>query len=63
MDDSSQGEREVRAARNEALFRAVNDRIRQLHEKFAELTDTFLISCECADPGCVEMLPIVERAY
>ena len=63
MDDSSQDEREVRAALNEAIFRAVNDRIRRLHEAFVEITDTFVISCECADGRCIEKLTIGTREY
>ena len=63
MDDSSQGEREVRAARNQALFRTINEKIKELHDAFAEVTETFAISCECADPGCVEMLSISQRDY
>ena len=46
MEPSSQEEREVRAARNQSLFRAVNENIRTLNEAFAQITETFAIACE-----------------
>jgi hypothetical protein len=46
-----QEERE-RRARNQLLFRAVNEQIVNLTERFqAELSDLDLV-CECADPSC-----------
>ena len=56
-------EREIRAARNQALFRAVNEKILELNEAFGELTGTFSIACECADVSCVELLEIAPDAY
>jgi hypothetical protein len=48
-----QEERERRAARNQLLFRAVNEQILHLTERFqAELLDLDLV-CECADPSCI----------
>ncbi len=63
MEESSQHEREVRAARNQSLFRAVNERVRDLNEKFAAAVDTFVVACECADATCVEMIDISHDAY
>jgi 5-bromo-4-chloroindolyl phosphate hydrolysis protein len=63
MGLSSQEEREVRAARNQALFRVVNENLRTLHEAFASVTGTFTIACECADRSCVEMLEIEPQEY
>lgn len=60
-DDS--GEREVRAARNEALFRSLNEKIVELERAFVVASDTFTIACECADANCVEMLEIAPQAY
>ncbi len=56
-------EREVRAARNQALFRAVNENMRTLNEAFASVTETFAIACECADAGCIELLKIHPQSY
>jgi hypothetical protein len=48
-----QEERERRAARNQLLFRAVNEQILNLTERFqAERSDLDLV-CECADPSCI----------
>jgi hypothetical protein len=49
MDTESNEGREVRAARNLALFREVNERIREFNESVETLTSTFTVSCECAD--------------
>jgi hypothetical protein len=61
MDASD--EREVRAARNQSLFRAVNEKLRQLNESFEGLTDTFAIACECSHLHCVELIEIPADAY
>jgi len=39
--DTRQQEREVRAARNQSLFRAVNEQMRGLDQVFATVTETF----------------------
>ena len=46
--------REARLARNEALFREVNERIAELAENLAD--GDFHIVCECAATGCQTML-------
>ena len=56
-------EREVRAARNQSMFRAVNEQISELNQVFADITGTFTIACECADPTCAEMLSIRPSDY
>jgi hypothetical protein len=61
MDDGD--EREIRAARNQALFRAVNDKIADLNAAFGPLVGTFSIACECADNGCITLLEIPPDAY
>lgn len=49
---AGQHARERRAARNQLLFRAVNEQIVQMTERFrAELSDIDIV-CECADPSC-----------
>ena len=63
MESSSQQEREVRAARNESIFRAVNAKLETLNEAFEHVTESFVISCECADVTCVEMLEIDPDEY
>ena len=56
-------ERRARLGVNEALFRAVNERIEDLNEQFATVTETFEIVCECGDPGCVTQISIASGAY
>jgi 5-bromo-4-chloroindolyl phosphate hydrolysis protein len=59
----SQNEREVRAARNQALFRAVNRKLEEINREFEVMTETFTIACECADVGCLEMIDIRADEY
>lgn len=56
-------EREVRAVRNQALFRAVNEKLKVLNDSFQSITGTFTIACECADTTCIEMLEIEPDEY
>jgi 5-bromo-4-chloroindolyl phosphate hydrolysis protein len=63
MDTISDDEREIRAARNQALFRSVNERIRGMNKAISEFTGTFAISCECADTNCIEQLEIAPEEY
>jgi hypothetical protein len=52
------GIRAERAARNELLFRAVNEQILKMSERFrAELSDLDIV-CECADSGCTSAIRI-----
>ena len=63
MDTATHNDREVRAARNQALFRSVNEKLRALNQAFSELTETYAIACECADTTCVATLHISMEAY
>jgi hypothetical protein len=63
MDGNGQHAREVRAARNQSLFRLVNERMRELNEAFSAVADTFAIACECADTMCIATLEIARDAY
>lgn len=56
-------DREERAARNEALFREVNDRIGELNEAFAQFTDVYEIACECSNIECIAVLTIGRTEY
>jgi hypothetical protein len=62
-EPSTQHEREVRAARNQALFRAVNEQIKNMNEALAPLVGSFAISCECADTDCIETLELSPEEY
>jgi 5-bromo-4-chloroindolyl phosphate hydrolysis protein len=63
MEGGSQRDRELRAARNQSLFRAVNEKLRELNEAFSEVSETYAIACECADVSCVQTLHIVMQDY
>lgn len=63
MDPQTQHDREVRAARNQSLFRAVNEKLVELNEAFSTVTETYAIACECADTKCVETLHILMNDY
>jgi hypothetical protein len=63
MDPQTQQEREVRAARNQSLFRALNRKLETLNESMASVSETFTIACECADAQCVEMIDIRPDDY
>jgi len=56
-------DRTERVARNQALYREVNERIEDLNESFGGITGAFLIVCECSDPLCTEQIALSRQAY
>ncbi len=55
---------EARAAKNEALFRAVNERIGDLMRSFRASPDELLaFLCECDDARCHETVPATLVEY
>ena len=56
-------ERMQRVGRNEALYRQVNERIEDLNEAFATLTDDFAVVCECGDLDCAEQIKVSRDDY
>jgi|1185.fasta_scaffold383280_1 hypothetical protein len=64
MQIDAQNDRGLRAARNQSLFRALNQKLESINEVSVQpRTETFRIACECADVGCVEMLDIDPLEY
>lgn len=59
----SDSERSDRAARNEALFRRVNERLEELNEAFHDLTQTAEFVCECASIDCAERIELTLPEY
>jgi hypothetical protein len=55
--------REGRAARNELMFRAVNEQIVQLTERFRAQLNEIDIICECADTSCTGAIRINLKDY
>ena len=55
---------EARLARNEVMFRAINERIRELAGRFEQTADEpIAFICECADETCVERVPLTKGQY
>lgn len=63
MESASNDEGEVRAARNQALFRAVNEKMLELNESFGAVVGTFAVACECARLDCVDLLEVPPETY
>jgi hypothetical protein len=54
---------EQRAARNEALFREVNENIARLEERHGTTETESVYVCECANAGCTEQLAVDPETY
>ena len=56
---------DVRAARNEALWREVNERIDEVDEAMRVLPQDSLLSfhCECGDAECTAMISLTPKEY
>jgi hypothetical protein len=54
---------EQRAARNEALFREVNENIARLEQRFGGSGPTPTFICECANEQCTEHVLVDEVTY
>jgi hypothetical protein len=54
--------REERVARNEALFREVNERIQDVSEGARSPSATDFV-CECGDAECTQPMPLTSREY
>jgi hypothetical protein len=55
--------RRTRLAVNEGIFRTVNERIQEVNDSFATVTDAFEIVCECSDASCVTQISVTKAAY
>jgi hypothetical protein len=60
---NARGEAAAEAARRQATFRQVNERIGELFDLAAAAGDPFPIACECGNAGCLEMLALTEAEY
>jgi hypothetical protein len=54
---------EQRAARNEALFREVNENIARLEEQHGQTETAPVYICECANADCTDQLAIDPETY
>jgi hypothetical protein len=55
--------REERLARNEAMFREINERLESRIQTFPDGNAELTILCECADPDCTVRIRISPEAY
>ena len=54
---------EERLARNEVMFRAINERIRDLARRFDVASEPVAFICECSDETCVEKVSLSLDQY
>ena len=52
-----------RVGQNEALFRQVNERVRDLSETFGAVTGSIALVCECGNVDCVEQVNVPPDEY
>jgi hypothetical protein len=56
-------DRQERAARNQSLFREINERIEDLNEGFGLVLPVGEWICECADDACTERIEMTTDEY
>jgi hypothetical protein len=56
-------ERKRRIGLNEAVFREANERIEELNQTFATLTDELVLVCECGYANCTEKISMSSEEY
>lgn len=56
-------DRQARAAKNQSLFREINERVKDLNDAFEGLTHSGEWICECANNQCVEKLAMSSEEY
>jgi hypothetical protein len=60
---TGQEARQVAAAKNQALYREVNERVRSLQSGWMSDSDEIGFVCECADDGCAVPLTLTLEEY
>ena len=61
--EASTEEREARGARTQALYRDVNERVREINQVFSHFVPLGDWICECADPTCSERIMLTPEEY
>ncbi|HSC51193.1 MAG TPA: hypothetical protein VLD16_13095 [Gaiellaceae bacterium] len=56
-------ERARRVGLNEALFRTVNEEVRELSDRFAVVTEPMSVVCECERGDCFERVDVRAEEY
>jgi hypothetical protein len=60
---TSQNDAGLRAARNQSLFRAINERIEEVNESFRLTLEEAEYVCECADNDCMDRIALTPEEY
>jgi hypothetical protein len=60
---TSQSDATLRAARNQSLIRAINERIEEVNESFRLALEEAEYVCECADNDCMDRIALTPDAY
>jgi hypothetical protein len=64
MDNPSvMDERAKRIGHNEALYREVNERIKDINEGFSLVSETFRVVCECGNVECIDQITLSPERY
>jgi hypothetical protein len=63
MADLEETTRAARAARNQSLYREVNERIEELNKAFDALLPLGDWVCECANEECFERIELTHEEY
>ncbi|HEX7254533.1 MAG TPA: hypothetical protein VF236_01265 [Gaiellaceae bacterium] len=63
MTEDQNFDRLERAARNQALFRQVNERLQELATTFQAISDNAMFACECADLKCIARIEMSLDEY
>lgn len=63
MADRGDAQRRERMARNEALFREVNERLEELAQAFHDVSRGAVFTCECGDLECTEQVEMSLDEY
>jgi hypothetical protein len=56
-------ERARRIGENEALYRAINEKIEDLNVAFGTMTETLAVVCECGKLDCAEQIELDVPTY
>jgi hypothetical protein len=59
----AEAQRQARKVQNELVFRAVNEQIVKMTERFDAKLDDIDIVCECANSACVETVRILPGEF
>jgi hypothetical protein len=63
MTGSESDTRRIRAAKNQSVFREVNEHIEEITDRFGLSTKMIDFVCECAHPDCSEVIEMAHEEY